>query len=282
MAWWKARWAEYTAAVVRHKVPYALNLGNHDALAGASMRAGGGGSWAQHPSSRHPAACTHTHTEEDGRGDGFRERLRALPSACCRRTAPTPNTSTSPPLHLFPFPPDPPSSPSPHARTPAVLDDGGREQLAHDIDAHAPLSRTQLGPSNVSRVSNYYLSLHPPAAPSRPPRRGGHTEGGQDARREGRGAEVGKDEESVGVAEGGEEAVDGRLEAALAGVWLLDSGKESCVGSPGWGCVLPDQVHARERARTCASEREREREEKEREREREREKRERERARESE
>ena len=30
--WWIEKWAEYTAPLIKHQVPYALNLGNHDAL----------------------------------------------------------------------------------------------------------------------------------------------------------------------------------------------------------------------------------------------------------
>ena len=110
--WWRNRWRDYTAPLKRHGVPYALNVGNHDAL--------------------------------------------------------------------------------------TALDETSREQLAYDMTANYPLSRTQLGPPNVSRASNYFLPIFlPDPAPAN---------------------------------------------NAAAGFWFLDSGAESCLGSQGWGCVLPDQV----------------------------------------
>jgi len=117
--WWEERWADYTGPLVKHKVPYAMNLGNHDAL--------------------------------------------------------------------------------------EALDATGRSLLAHDMQANFPISYTQVGPENVSRASNYFIPIHPPLA-------AGNT--------------------TDNVTRGDE----------MAGIWILDSGASTCLGSAGWGCVLPDQI----------------------------------------
>jgi hypothetical protein len=77
--WWIKRWKQYTSPLKKHGVPYALNVGNHDAL--------------------------------------------------------------------------------------AALDDTARELLAFDRASNYPLSHTLTGPQNVSRASNYFLPIFPPAAP---------------------------------------------------------------------------------------------------------------------
>ena len=117
--WWVERWTEYTGPMVKHKVPYAMNLGNHDAL--------------------------------------------------------------------------------------EALDATGRSLLAHDMQANFPISYTQVGPENVSRASNYFIPIYPPLS-------AGNTTDN--------------------------DAGDGEM----AGIWILDSGSTTCLGSAGWGCVLPDQV----------------------------------------
>jgi hypothetical protein len=96
----------------------------------------------------------------------------------------------------------------------------------------------QLGPLNVSRASNYFLLLHRPKEDGRDSR--SVRAGGQEGKNETRGGGKGRGGGGQG---GDDEAVDGRAEdGGLAGIWVLDSGKETCVGSQGWGCVLPDQV----------------------------------------
>ena len=109
--WWLKRWEEYTRPVKAHKIPYALNLGNHDVL--------------------------------------------------------------------------------------EVIDSSGREQML--LDMHTPCSRSAVGPQKISRTSNYFLPIYDPGPVS-------------------------------------------LRDTPRAGVWILDSGSNSCLGAHGWGCVLPDQV----------------------------------------